>query len=126
MVGADVEPADVVAHDDENVGRPLLRLLLRLLLLLLRLRLWQRHSLLLLRGRRCARQRRDNGACEQTKPSALTDLHDPALHFRSCSADDYQPPRSSAPLTQATSVQRWSHFISPVRYRLSGLSLKSA
>src|SRR5262249_20870216 len=26
MIGADVEPADVVAHDDENVGRPLLLL----------------------------------------------------------------------------------------------------
>src|SRR5262249_30110562 len=26
MVGADVEPADVVTHDDEDVGRPLLLL----------------------------------------------------------------------------------------------------
>jgi hypothetical protein len=42
-------------------------LLLRLLLLLLRLRLWQRYSLLLLRGHRHARET-DGDECKRSKP----------------------------------------------------------
>jgi hypothetical protein len=47
IVDANVCPTDVIAHDEHDVG---LLWLLLLLLHLLRLRLWQRHSLLLLRG----------------------------------------------------------------------------
>jgi hypothetical protein len=60
VVDPRLHPADVVAHDEEDVG-------LLLLLLLLWLRRW-RWRLRLLRGHRRARHHTDGNRCKQSKP----------------------------------------------------------
>src|SRR5262249_37925650 len=77
MVGADVEPADIVAHDDEDVRR----------------------SLLLLRGRRC--KQRGSDQCREREPDGLARVHATLLLFATSSADApwgvrFLKPRSEA------------------------------
>src|SRR5262245_5861257 len=80
MIDARLHPADVVAHDEEDVGLCLLLLLL-LRLLLLRLLLLRRprrrlRLLPLLRGRRHARRETGGDECKQSEPWLSHDFHE--------------------------------------------------